>query len=180
MQFGYQKDRTSKKLDGWKNIFFSDGGHEVMIKAVIQAIPTYAMSYFRIPTTINREIESMSAKFWWSEKLQERKVHWMKWKDLTLPKNKGGLGFRDLTLFNKELLAKQVWILLANPETVTARVFKARYYKHTDIIEAPLGSNPSYILISLYWSRDILKKVSIGKWEMARRLEQHRIGGFQS
>lgn len=40
------------------------------------------------------------------EKIQDRKIHWEKWEDLHRPKNKGGLGFRDLTLFNKALLVK--------------------------------------------------------------------------
>lgn len=59
------------------------------------------------------------------------------------------MGFRDLTLFNKALLAKQVWRMLSDPNSLTAKVFKARYHKHTDIMNATLGSNPSYIWLSL-------------------------------
>lgn len=68
------------------------------------------------------------------------------------------MGFRDLTLFNKALLAKQVWRMLSDPNSLTAKVFKARYHKHTDIMNATLGSNPSYIWLSLYWSREILNR----------------------
>lgn len=39
IQFGYFRDRAVKKLDDWKHIFFSEGGREVIIKSVIQAIP---------------------------------------------------------------------------------------------------------------------------------------------
>lgn len=66
------------------------------------------------------------------------------------------MGFRDFTLFNKALLAKQVWRILENHDHIISRVFKARYFKHTDIIEATIGSNPSYVWRSLVWSRDIL------------------------
>ncbi|KAL8471456.1 hypothetical protein ACS0TY_028924 [Phlomoides rotata] len=31
----------------------------------MQAIPTYVMSYFRIPTTLCRDIEAIIARFWW-------------------------------------------------------------------------------------------------------------------
>lgn len=99
----------------------------------------------QVPSTINREIESMSAKFWWGDNSQEKKVHWKSWKNHMNPKSKGGLGFRDLTLSKKALLAKQVWRLIFVPDSLTAKVFKARYYKHMDIMIAPLGSNPLYI-----------------------------------
>lgn len=44
LQFDYLRDRVAKKLDRWKNKCFYEVGREVLIKAVIQAISTYAMS----------------------------------------------------------------------------------------------------------------------------------------
>lgn len=47
---------------------------------------------------------------------------------------------------------------MENPKLIISKVFKARYFINNDIIEAPLGPNPSYIWRSLIWSRDILHK----------------------
>ncbi|KAL5571057.1 hypothetical protein UlMin_020654 [Ulmus minor] len=58
IQFGYIRDRVVKKLQGWKEKFFSQGGKEVLLKAVVQAIPTYAMTCFMIPDSILKEIEA--------------------------------------------------------------------------------------------------------------------------
>lgn len=145
IQVGYLHDRVAKKLDGWKNRFFSEGGMEVLIKAVIQAIPTYGMTCFRIPSLINNTIESICAKFWWEATGKDKKIHWKAWSSLKAPKSEGGLGFRDLTNFNKALLAKQVWRIIEFRNSLVARVLKARYFKYMDIMEAPLSSNPSYI-----------------------------------
>lgn len=68
------------------------------------------------------------------------------------------MGFRDLVAFNKALLAKQVWRILLYPNSLIARILKARYFKNSDIMLAKTGSNPSYIWRSLLWSRDLLKK----------------------
>jgi len=39
--FNFVQDRVWKKLKGWKEKFLSIAGREVLIKSVVQAIPTY-------------------------------------------------------------------------------------------------------------------------------------------
>lgn len=49
--FSYIKNRLSKKLQVWRNKKLSKAGKKVMIKAAAQAIPTYCMTTFLIPST---------------------------------------------------------------------------------------------------------------------------------
>jgi len=62
--FAEVKERVEKKLSGWKEKMLFVGGHEILIKAVAQAIPTYTMSCFQIPKSICDDIEGMMRKFW--------------------------------------------------------------------------------------------------------------------
>jgi hypothetical protein len=48
------KDRVWKCLQNWKNKFLFQAGKEILLKAVIQAIPTYSMSVFQLPITLCR------------------------------------------------------------------------------------------------------------------------------
>ena len=53
-----------------------------------------------------------------------------------MPKSRGGMGFRDLELFNDSMLAKRAWRLLENPDSLCARVLKGRYYPDGNILIA--------------------------------------------
>ena len=46
--FDYIKERIWRKLQGWEEKL-SQAGREILIKAVVQAIPTYTMSCFMHP-----------------------------------------------------------------------------------------------------------------------------------
>lgn len=57
------------------------------------------------------------AWFWCGASGDDRKIHWLAWDRLCVPKNEGGLGFRNLISFNKALLSKQGQQLLNAPES---------------------------------------------------------------
>ncbi|XP_073311023.1 uncharacterized protein [Primulina huaijiensis] len=125
IQFRYLVERIVQRIQGWGNKFFSVGGKETLIKSVLHAIPTYAMSCFRIPKSICEEIERECANFWWGKEEGKRRLHWKKWSDLCNPKCQGGLGFRHLETFNRALMAKQVWRVTTKPGSLVARILKA-------------------------------------------------------
>ena len=59
-------DRIEKRLQDWKLKFLLQAGKEILLKAVIQAIPTYSMSIFQMPKVLCSRINSLMQKFWWS------------------------------------------------------------------------------------------------------------------
>jgi hypothetical protein len=68
-------DRIEKRLKDWKLKFLSQVGKEVLLKAVVQAIPAYSMSVFMISKGLCGKINSLMQKFWWGHKSNEAQVH---------------------------------------------------------------------------------------------------------
>jgi hypothetical protein len=71
----------------------SGGAKEVLIKLVAQAILTYVMGVFKLPTCLCEELMQIIRYFWWGEEGGQRNVHWLAWEKLIMPKCLKGLGF---------------------------------------------------------------------------------------
>jgi hypothetical protein len=67
-----------------------------------------------------------------------------------------GLGFRDLVIFNQALLAKQGWRIIQNPNTLTTRILRAKYYQNSSFMEAPIGARASFVWHSICSARSLL------------------------
>jgi hypothetical protein len=98
--------RFAKRLNNWSERFMSHGAKDTLIKSVIHALPGYAMSIFKMTVGFCEQYEKLIRDFWWGDDENGRKTHWMSWDNMTKPKGRGGLGFRDMHLFNQALLAR--------------------------------------------------------------------------
>ncbi|XP_058783075.1 uncharacterized protein LOC131657726 [Vicia villosa] len=85
------------------------------------------MSLFILPDGIVNDIEKMLNSFWWGGGNNPNCIKWMAWDRLTGTKNEGGLAFRDLKAFNMAMVAKRGWNLLTMPQSLSSRIFKARW-----------------------------------------------------
>jgi hypothetical protein len=168
--FNFIMDRVWNKLKGWKEKNLSFSGRSVLINAVIQAIPTYMMSCFLIPKEICHQIEKAICNFWWGGKEGHHKIHWKAKTDLFKPKFKGGLGFRDMHLFNLAMLDKQGWRLHTNPSSLLSQCLKAKYYPHSDILQSQPGHNPSYTWRSIHQAVWALNKGNCWKIGMGNKV----------
>ncbi|KAL5551374.1 hypothetical protein UlMin_001550 [Ulmus minor] len=114
--FSSIRDRVWNKLCGWKSKLLSAGGREVLTKAIIQAIPTYAMNFHKAD---------------------------------------GGMGFRDLRLFNKAILAKQAWRIHSQPSSLVARVLQGFYFHKSTFLQVKVNSSSSFMWRSILWGREL-------------------------
>jgi hypothetical protein len=149
---------VGQKLTNWKVKFLSKAGKEVLLKAVVQAIPSYSMSVFLLPASLCKDLNRLMQKNWWKNGTNSSGIHWMSWEKLGRVNRIGGLGFRELLCFNKTLIAKQGWRLCQNPSSLTGSILRAKYFPHYSFLEASLGRRPSYAWRSIFSACDLLKQ----------------------
>ncbi|KAM1191401.1 hypothetical protein PS2_011695 [Malus domestica] len=138
------REALEGRINGWAEQFMSLSGKDVLIKVVAMTLPNYAMSCFKLPMSLCKELESALAKFWWRGNKDRGGMHWISWKKMKRQKRYGGLDFRDLLAFNIAYLAKNGWRLLHNPDTLLGKILKEKYFPDRSFMEATLGRRSSW------------------------------------
>ena len=103
-------DKVRSRLAGWKRRLLSFAGRLILIKFVLSSLPIYYLSMFKMPTGVVRELEWLEASFLWGGNGLKRKVHLMKWAEVTKNMDLGGLGIKRIKDINVSLLFKWWWI----------------------------------------------------------------------
>ncbi|XP_026417287.1 uncharacterized protein LOC113312766 [Papaver somniferum] len=94
-----------RRLGNWQGINLHQAGRTTMVKIVLNAIPMYQMSIFKMPKTLIKKRDSLQRKFWWGYK-SNRVLNLIVWQNMSLSQYLGGLAFRDLEMLNHALLTK--------------------------------------------------------------------------
>ncbi|KAK3211196.1 hypothetical protein Dsin_015902 [Dipteronia sinensis] len=151
------KDRIWNKIRDWRCKLLSVGGKEILIKAMLQSIPAYSMTLFKLPTGLISEIHKLENRFLWGSMEAKRKVHWASRKKMCVRKVDGSLRFRDLAVFNQAMLAKKGWRLEKNPGSLAARVLCSCYCPKTNFMAAEeySGCGLVYLEALNYWKNEL-------------------------
>ena len=103
-------------------------GRATLINAFVASIPLYAMQTTLLPQKISQQIDKMSYHFLWGDTKHHCGCHTISWDTITLPKEAGGLGIPSTHHRNCAILMNQAWRLYTNPNTLWAKVLKAKYF----------------------------------------------------
>lgn len=111
----------------WKQKLISFGGRICLIQSVLSALPLFYLSFFRVPPCVVKVCNRLMRDFLWGTSDGGRRIAWVKWIDICQPKNVGGLGIKDIDLFNRSLLGKWLWRWRTEKNALWCRVINAKY-----------------------------------------------------
>ncbi|XP_017621977.1 uncharacterized mitochondrial protein AtMg00310-like [Gossypium arboreum] len=106
------------------------------------------------------EMTSKIRRWWWASKEKGRGWAMLLWDNLFLSKGIGGIGFRDLRLFNFALLGWQVWRLIPHRDTFFFRVLSLKYFAEGDLFHPKKIDKLSFTWSSILEATRALK----GAW----------------
>lgn len=117
VHFQFILDRIRARLVGWKGRMMSIAGRRVLIRCVLSAIPTFALSVLRPPKRLLKEIDKVRRRFLWAQEEDLTGGHCkVGWKKVCTPTDNGGLGVHDLQKFSRALRLRWLWLAWQNED----------------------------------------------------------------
>lgn len=160
------------RLAGWKVNMLSHAGRTVLIKSVLCSVPVYYMAVEKLSNKAIDELEGLMRRFMWGKIGRERYLPMIAWHKLCQIEEEGGLGIKDLKIFNKALIQKVVWQLVTNQDRVWVGIIKAKYFPQNSFWSAEdkqgtsnlwkaLLENKNEVLIHTIWHIGDGKEIAV-------------------
>ena len=102
-------DKIHLKLSGWKDSLLSQARKVIVLKSILQSVPLYALSVFKILRKYALAIEKIQKTFLWTGMETKKRLLLIAWENVCIPRGKGGLGLQRISTMNELLLAKLLW-----------------------------------------------------------------------
>lgn len=106
------------KVNSWSARSLSYAGRQLLLNTVINGITNFWNSTFILPKACITKINSLCSSFLWHGTTEGSHSAKVAWETVTLSKDEGGLGCRDLRAWNKACAIKLIWLLFANAGSI--------------------------------------------------------------
>ncbi|CAJ2643768.1 unnamed protein product [Trifolium pratense] len=141
-------------INAWNGRHLSIGGRLTLINSVLSSLPLYFFSFFKAPSCVLKELVNIQRKFLWGGSSNTKKICWVSWDTICLPKDRGGLGIKNLDLFNQSLLCKWKWRGISDENALWSTLLK---YRYGNMVDNFMSQSTNDVIGHSLWWRDIMK-----------------------
>ncbi|XP_026420127.1 uncharacterized protein LOC113316119 [Papaver somniferum] len=106
--FKSTKEKFEHRFSSWSSTSLSQAGRGTMINRVLDSVHVYQMGTFKLPNNLIQQLSTIEREFFWGYN-NNRGSNPTTWINVCIPKDLGGLDFKDLEKINLALLKKRAW-----------------------------------------------------------------------
>ncbi|XP_062103667.1 uncharacterized protein LOC133814762 [Humulus lupulus] len=133
------------RLHTWASTHLSYAGWSQLITSVLLGLRNYWMNIFLLPQSIVKEVEKLCMWFLWGNNGTRSNFHLTSLSKVFLLKAFGGLGVGEGAKWNKAMLAKYVWAISHQQETLWVKWINIVYLKGQCFWQYQLKSDSSWL-----------------------------------
>lgn len=158
-------EKVTAQLCCWTTRHLSYAGRTKLVQTILQTLHVFWASAFLLPKGVINEVDKICRKFLWGGNSDVYKAALVGWSDVCLPKEYGGLGLKNLSLWSLALISKQAWDLASKADSLWVRWISEIYLKHSNFLTVEYKQDASWHWKQLLKARDVFCPRSVnGSW----------------
>ncbi|GJX71997.1 RNA-directed DNA polymerase, eukaryota, reverse transcriptase zinc-binding domain protein [Tanacetum coccineum] len=170
-------DKVKVRVNNWKNKLLSYVGRLQLVASVLASMQIYWASVFILPKAVVKEIDRLLKGFLWCQGNISKGKAKVAWKLVCRPKKEGGLGIKNLSIWNEVLMAKHLWNIACNKESLWVKWINELRSKMRSYIKTEVGNGESIFLWHDRWWKegvltDLISTESLNEAESNTKLSE--------
>ena len=141
-------DKMTARIKVWSSRNLSYTARMQLINAVLLSIHMYWSQIYILPKSVLKEITKICRSFLCSGQAYSSKPSYIAWEKTCCDKNQGGLGFRNVEVWNVANLGKYVWAVANKQDNIWIKWINSVYVKDGDWWDFVPTSSSSW-----YWKK---------------------------
>ncbi|XP_062076508.1 uncharacterized protein LOC133781498 [Humulus lupulus] len=149
-------DKMTKRIKVWSSRNLSYAGRMVLINFVLLTINSFWSQIVILPKMVVQKINQVCRAFLWKGSEMLNGPGNVSWEDVCKEKKEGGLGFKDIAMWNLCAIGKHVWDVTKKKDNSWVKWVNSVYIKHDDWWNHIAPNDASW-----YWKRIVQTKEKI-------------------
>ncbi|GJW53963.1 RNA-directed DNA polymerase, eukaryota, reverse transcriptase zinc-binding domain protein [Tanacetum coccineum] len=127
-------------------------------RVLIEVVQNKVNSWKNICLSFADDIDNILSNFLWSNKNGTRSLVSVKWDNVCRPKSQGGLGLKSMHEWNVSLMAKHLWNIIIDKDTIWVKWVKIHKLKGKNLWDIELNKGMSWSWKHLMSLRDKIRE----------------------
>ena len=134
----------------------------------------HQLSFFKDLVKIINTLVSIQRCFLWSSSANKIGMAWIFWKSFCKTKEFGGLGIKEVGVFNRALITKWLWRFIHEPNAIRKGIIESRYgcLKSRILLKRCLRR----VILEYLWWRDVVDMEDVEEEEGFLRQLSCKVG----
>lgn len=146
--------RICKKIDLWTGKFLNQAGRVQLINAVLLSIQGYWATHLFLPKRALKKIQSILSHYLWGASISGPCQFKVAWQDCCYPKKEGGLGFKDLIIWNDAAVLHQIWRIVKKDKSLWITWLYETFFNSKPFWYMKIPSKCAWSLQKIFKHRD--------------------------
>ena len=142
-------DKISGYLNAWAKKSISFAGRRELIASVLQGVVGFWCSMMPLPLAVRSSVIALCRSFLW----RRPRVRWV---DVCVPRNEGGLGLVDIGVWNRCFMLKYFWHIATRRESLWVRWVHHRYFAVADPFDWEPRRRDSPLIKAIIHARNVV------------------------